>query len=168
MKIENCIAKDIDDILNLYEMAMSYQKIKGATIWGKIHANVVAHEIEEKRQWKMVIENKIVCVWTTTFSDAQIWQERNQDPAVYIHRIATHSDYRGQHLVQHIVNWAKQHALHHNKKWIRLDTVGNNQGLITYYQKCGFDFLGLVQLSETSDLPAHYHQALVSLFEMNI
>ncbi|MFP3835995.1 GNAT family N-acetyltransferase, partial [Chryseobacterium sp. SIMBA_028] len=85
--------------------------------------------------------------------------------AVYIHRIATNPDFRGQNLVQKIVEWGKQYALTNGKKFIRLDTVGDNPGLISYYTKCGFDFLGLSKLKDTAGLPAHYNNATVSLFE---
>lgn len=49
-----------------------------------------------------------------------------------------------------------------------MDTVGNNSGLISYYKKCGFDLLGLLQLKNTSGLPAHYENATVSLFQIQL
>ncbi|WP_308302160.1 hypothetical protein [Psychroflexus sp. MES1-P1E] len=49
-----------------------------------------------------------------------------------------------------------------------MDTVGENVGLINYYKKCGFDFLGLSILKETSELPAHYNNATVSLFQISV
>lgn len=49
-----------------------------------------------------------------------------------------------------------------------MDTVGNNPGLINYYTKCGFDFLGLLKLKNTKGLPAHYNNATVSLFQISI
>ena len=49
-----------------------------------------------------------------------------------------------------------------------MDTVGDNLGLINYYTKCGFDFLGLLKLKNTEGLPAHYDNAMVSLFQMKI
>jgi ribosomal protein S18 acetylase RimI-like enzyme len=102
------------------------------------------------------------------FSDPLIWAERNTDPAVYIHRIATNPACRGRNLVLQIVDWAKQYAITNNKKYIRLDTVGNNTGLIRHYQHCGFAFLGLFTLKTTAGLPAHYNNASVSLFELEV
>jgi hypothetical protein len=46
-----------------------------------------------------------------------------------------------------------------------MDTVGENHKLIEHYTACGFDFLGLSQLTNTDGLPEHYHNAVVSLFE---
>jgi hypothetical protein len=49
-----------------------------------------------------------------------------------------------------------------------LDTVGENQKLIEHYTSFGFNFLGLSQLTNTADLPKHYHNATVSLFELSV
>lgn len=67
-----------------------------------------------------------------------------------------------------IVEWSKQYALINQKIFIRLDNVGDNPGLISYYTKCGFKFLGLSKLQSTKGLPAHYDKATVSLFELKV
>jgi uncharacterized protein YfdQ (DUF2303 family) len=86
---------------------------------------------------------------------------------IYIHS-TTNPDFRGQNLVRSIVEWTKKHALDHKKNFIRMDTVGDNPGLISYYSKCGFDFLGLLKLQDTAGLPAHYQNATVSLFQIKL
>ena len=73
-----------------------------------------------------------------------------------------------KNLFLEIVKWAKDYAKANNKKFIRLDTVGENKGLINHYQKCGFRFLGLFKLTDTRGLPSHYHNASVSLFEISL
>jgi hypothetical protein len=67
-----------------------------------------------------------------------------------------------------IVDWAKIHAIANDKQFIRLDTVGENKGLIKHYTACGFKFLGLSKLKNTKGLPAHYENASVSLFELQV
>jgi GNAT superfamily N-acetyltransferase len=168
MDIQNATSTDIGEIFRLYKIATDFQKSKYIIHWPEFEVDLVQTEISENRQWKIIIDNKIACVWATTFNDPQIWEERNNDPAVYIHRIATNPEFRGQNLVGHIVVWAKQYALRNKKGFIRLDTVGENPGLITYYTKCGFDFLGLLKLQNTEGLPAHYDNATVSLFQIGL
>jgi GNAT superfamily N-acetyltransferase len=143
MEIKNSNIKDLEQILKLYEKARNLQLIKGAVLWPIFDESLIKKEISENRQWKIIIDNQIACVWATTFSDPQIWNERNIDPSIYIHRIATNPIYRGMNLVSEIVKWSKDFAKENAKQFIRLDTVGENMGLIEYYQKCGFDFLGL-------------------------
>jgi hypothetical protein len=67
-----------------------------------------------------------------------------------------------------IVEWAKIYTKENQKHFIRMDTVGDNSGLINYYTKCGFDFLGLLRLKNTEGLPAHYFNATVSLFQIDV
>ena len=62
--------------------------------------------------------------------------------------------------------WARDFARRYHKKFVRLDTVGENHGLIAHYTACGFTYLGLATLTDTAGLPAHYHNATVSLFEL--
>jgi RimJ/RimL family protein N-acetyltransferase len=142
--------------------------VKGAVLWPEFEQELIEMEIAENRQWKILINNQIACVWTTTFSDPQIWEERDEEPAVYIHRISTNPIFRGQNLVGEIVNWSKKYARENAKKYIRMDTVGENKGLINYYQKCGFEFLGLKKLKNTAGLPAHYSRDAVSLFQISL
>ncbi|WP_373425323.1 GNAT family N-acetyltransferase [Chryseobacterium lathyri] len=85
-----------------------------------------------------------------------------------MHRIATSPEFRGQNLVAEIVSWAKTYSKQNHKQFIRMDTVGENTPLINYYKKCGFDFLGLVKLGNTDGLPGHYHNAELSLFEIDL
>ena len=166
MTIRNSEIADINEIFRLYDIARDFQKTKGAVLWPQFDKKLIETEIAENRQWKLLIDNQIACVWAITFSDPDIWEERNADPSIYIHRIATNPIFRGQNLVEAIVKWSKRYADEHEKEFIRMDTVGENKGLINYYQKCGFDYLGLLKLKNTANLPAHYHNATVSLFQM--
>jgi hypothetical protein len=66
------------------------------------------------------------------------------------------------------VQWAKEYAQQTQKKYVRLDTIGENHGLIAHYTACGFTYLGLTRLTDTAGLPSHYHNATVSLFELPV
>lgn len=168
IQILNSNSSDINDIFRLYQIATDFQKTKFTVHWPQFDRVLIATEIAENRQWKMIIDHTIACIWATTFNDPQIWEAKNDDPAVYIHRIATNPDFRGQNLVAQIVAWAKNYAKENKKQFVRMDTVGDNTALINYYTKCGFDFLGLLKLKNTEGLPAHYNNATVSLFEITI
>ena len=168
MEILNSKAEDINEIFRLYKIASDYMKDRYIVYWPEFARSLVETEIKENRQWKMIIDGQVACVWATTFNDAQIWEERDNDPSVYIHRIATNPNFRGQNFVTKIVAWSKDYAKENKKNYIRLDTVGENKGLIEHYTKCGFDYLGLLKLQNTEGLPAHYNNAAVSLFEIKI
>ncbi|MDB9842556.1 GNAT family N-acetyltransferase [Polaribacter sp.] len=169
MTIKNSSISDIDAIFKQYLLASKYQQSKKKVIvWPNFDRKMVENEIAEKRQFQLLIDGEIACVWAITFSDPQIWEERNKDRAVYIHRIATNPEYRGNNFVHTIVKWAKTLAASEDLQFIRLDTLGENKKLIAHYKNVGFDFLGLFHLKDTSNLPEHYKKAAVSLFEINL
>ncbi|MDC6350447.1 GNAT family N-acetyltransferase [Zeaxanthinibacter sp. PT1] len=169
MQIENSTHADFDEIFRLYREASAYQRSKKTVVvWPDFDPDMVRTEIAENRQWKLLFNGQIACVWATTFTDEQIWEERNADPAVYIHRIAVNPDFRGHNFVQTIVDWAHDYAGEHGKRYIRLDTLGDNQRLIQHYKDCGFDFLGMFTMQDTSGLPDHYHGEKVALFEIEL
>jgi ribosomal protein S18 acetylase RimI-like enzyme len=168
MNIQNSTIKDVLEILRLYKQARELQSKINMVTWPEFSVEMIVKEIQEKKQFKLIINNKIACVWAIAFSDLLIWEEKNNDAAIYIHRIATNKEFRGNNFVKNIVNWSKEYAKNSKSKYIRLDTVGENIGLINHYKKCGFNFLGLCKLKETNGLPAHYKNATVSLFEIEI
>jgi len=169
MTIVNSNEQDIPEIFRLYKLASDFQKIKfPGNRWPKFERSLIENEVEEARQFKLLIENKIACIWAITFSDPQIWEGSENDSAIYIHRIATNPEFRGENFVKIIVDWAKNFAKSHDNKFIRMDTCGNNKKLINHYTKCGFEFLGLKKLNNTSSLPSHYHNAEVCFFEFKV
>ena len=169
MQIENSVAADISEIFRLYGIASGYQRSKKTVVvWPEFDRKLVEREISENRQWKLIIDGEIACVWATTFSDEQIWEERNADAAVYIHRIATNPDFRGRDFVSIVTNWAKVYARSNDKDFVRLDTLGNNVRLIEHYKSAGFTFLGMFDLKDTKGLPDHYHNVPACLFEIKL
>ena len=123
MEIKNSQMEDLNKIFDLYKIATDFQKMKSVVPWPEFDQELVKKEISEKRQWKIVIDNQIACIWATTENDPQIWEERNEDPAIYIHRISTHPDFKGRGLVNEIVTWSRDFAKEKNKKYVRMDTV---------------------------------------------
>ena len=167
IKIKNSTVPDIASIFELYAIATSFQKQKfPGNQWPIFSRTLVETEVKENRQWKLLINGELACIWAITFSDPQIWEESNDDSAIYIHRIATTPTYRGQHLVTTMVEWAKAYCAERQIAFIRMDTCGNNKRLISHYEKCGFTFLGISKLKNSEGLPSHYHDADVCFFEI--
>jgi predicted GNAT family N-acyltransferase len=169
MIIKNSDSNDIPEIFRLYKLATDFQKVKfPSNQWPEFEQALIATEITENRQFKLLIDNQIACIWAITYSDPQIWENSEKDAAIYIHRIATNPEFRGNNCVQKIVDWAKIYANQQNKQFIRMDTCGKNDSLINHYTSCGFSYLGIKKLKNTSELQAHYHDADVCFFELNL
>ena len=168
MKIEPSVHEDIPSILELYRSAADYQRHNGYNVWHEFAPELIANEIAHHRHFKITEGNAIACVFTICYSDPVIWEEKDKDPAVYLHRIATNPAFKGQGMMRLIQKWAAQHALDNKKKFIRMDTWGDNENLKAYYEKCGFDFAGRRVLPDPNPLPAHYWGISLCLFEINV
>jgi ribosomal protein S18 acetylase RimI-like enzyme len=168
MEIVKSTNQDIEAIFKLYDAATAHQKTVGSLQWQGFERSMVEQTIKDGLQWQIVIDGEVACVFTLTLNDPLIWEEKDEDPAVYIHRIATNPKYRGKHFVKHIVEWVKQYAADHNKAYVRLDTGSGNDKLNDYYISCGFTYLGVTKLKNTEGLPLHYKEGSFSLFEIKL
>jgi len=168
MEITNCTAKDIDTIFEFYDAAVAYQKTKFYKHWQGFEKSLIEKEIRENRQYKIVVDGSIVCIFAITFNDPVIWGEKDKDPAMYIHRIVTHPAFRGNNCVKNIVDWAIDFGQKNAIQFVRLDTWGDNQKLINHYTNCGFTFLGISEKISDETLPKHYDCISLSLFEIVI
>jgi ribosomal protein S18 acetylase RimI-like enzyme len=168
MKFLNSDTEDFGEIFRLYDAAIEFQKTVFDKSWLPFDREMISKEIAEKRHWKILIDEKIACIFSVTFSDELIWKEKNSDAAIYIHRIVTNPEFRGQKFVPKITDWAIDYTKAIGKKFVRMDTWGDNQKLIDYYTACGFEFLGLVEPTRSAELPKHYEGISLSLFEIKI
>lgn len=169
MTITNSTLNDIPEIFKLYKLATDYQKITfPGNVWPEFDQDFIATEVVENRQFKIIIDNKIACIWAITFNDADIWEEKENEDAIYLHRIATNPDFRGNNFVKIIADWSEKFGKKENKKFIRMDTCGQNDRLINHYKNAGFNFLGIKRLKNSSQLQAHYQNAEVCFFEIEL
>ena len=168
MKIQNSAISDLPKIFELYSIATDYMKSKNEVCWPEFSKDLIIEEIETFRQWKLLINEEIACVWATALNDELIWGNENNEPSVYLHRIASNPNFRGQNLVKQIVNWADNYCVANKLKYVRMDTVGLNRGLISHYEKLGFHFLGTKKLDNVAHLPDHYGEGPVCLFQREV
>lgn len=142
---------------------------KGINLWPEFERDLIEQEIKENRHWKITEGKNIACIFSVVYDDPIIWEEKNKEPSVYLHRITTDPAFKGKGMMQLIIDWAKEHAKQKNLKFIRMDTWGDNESLKKYYLDCGFTYLGKKKLPEINSLPQHYWWGTVlSLFEIKI
>ncbi len=168
MLILNSSLKDLTIIFRLYDLATAYQKSKSNNHWQPFSPQLIETEIKEQRHWKIVKDETIVCIFSTSTDDSLIWGEKDNASSLYLHRIATDPNHRGSNYVPLILEWVKANARRTGIKFIRLDTFSKNQKLVDYYLKCGFTLLRVVTLKKSKYLPKHYHNAMLGLFIIRI
>ncbi len=75
--------------------------------------------------------------------DRQIWGEKADDHAAYVHRLAIRTKYHGQGLGGQILGWAEDESVRTGKAYVRLDCMADNEALNQYYQRFGFVHQGV-------------------------
>lgn len=168
MKITNSTIEDIDEIFKIYDTATAYQKTVNNKSWSGFERTLVEKEIIENRHFKIMEGDDMACTFVITFSDTIIWKNSDEDKAIYLHRIATHPNFRGRSYMKKIVEWSKAYAKENEFSFIRMDTHSGNEKLNTHYINSGFTYKGIGSIEWTSDLPEHYKEGPFSLFEMKL
>lgn len=168
MEIKNSSIADIPVIFSLYRAAVNYQRKNGYNLWPEFEQTLIAQEIAEKRLWKIIDGNDIACTFSVAYNDPLIWEEKDKEPSVYLHRIATNPLFKGRGIMQLITGWAIEHAKQQHKQFVRMDTWGDNESLKKYYVGCGFTYLKQRPMPAQSSLPQHYWGLTLSLFEIKV
>ena len=168
MKIVNATSKDLETLMSLYEDAIAHQKAVSDLVWIGFDKAMVLKEIEENRQWKIMIDGTVACVFMTARNDRAIWDEKDADAAIYIHRISTNPDFRGRGFVKLITNWAIDYAKANSIDYVRLDTWQDNARLHSIYQNAGYAYVGKKVIIPSADLPKHYWGTTLGLFEIKV
>ena len=168
MQILNSTTDDLVTIFELYDAAIVHQKAVSNMHWLPFDIPMVEAEVAQKRQWKIVVEGQVACIFLVAYSDPAIWGEKDADPSIYLHRIVTNPAFRGRNFVAEIVRWASAHGNLLNKKYIRLDTWAGNLRLKEHYMQCGFRFLGNAPPADPAALPSHYSGILLGFYEIEL
>jgi GNAT superfamily N-acetyltransferase len=164
----NCTTDDIDTIFHFYDDAIAFQKTVFNKHWKGFDRHVIEAEVHEGKHWKIMKGAQVACVFEAQLGDPLIWKEKDKDPSIYLHRIVSHSQFRGSNFLQKIIEWAKDFAKANSLKYIRLDTWGDNPSLISYYVKSGFEHVGFSIPDNPGNLPKHYDAISLALFELKV
>ena len=166
IQIVNSSLEDLATIFSFYDHAIAHQKEVSNKHWQGFDEQLITQEIAEQRQYKILVDGTVGCVFAVTFNDPQIWEERDLEPSIYIHRIVTHPNFRGLGFVKLITNWALDYAKAKQLQYVRMDTWADNEKLVSYYKSFGFSDAGIIKIGANSGLPKHYEGIILQLFEI--
>jgi ribosomal protein S18 acetylase RimI-like enzyme len=168
IKIINTIPSDWDKIMELFQKVMELQGKNGYKVWAEIDEAGLKKDIENGLQYKVIRNGDFLCIFSVQFRDPFIWQERDKDDAIYLHRIVGNPDFKGQKQFEKVLNWAKQYALRNNLKYVRMDTWADNTKIIDYYKSFGFEFIGTHRTGNEPGLPIQNRNLEVALLEIDL
>jgi ribosomal protein S18 acetylase RimI-like enzyme len=159
---------DLPFIYWMFDEAAAYQQKNNYPVLKDYDKSVLAEDIQLSRQYKILIDDQIACIFSVCDSDELFWREKEKNNAIYLHRIVVNPYHKGQKQFQKILDWAIQHAKEKRRRFIRLDTWANNPNIIAYYQSFGFKWIEDYTTPDTEELPASHRNLSLALLEMEI
>jgi ribosomal protein S18 acetylase RimI-like enzyme len=168
MEITKTTQDDLETMRRMWDDALTFQKESGNPVWPEFPEDIILNEMESELNYKLTTGNKILCYFSVSFSDPLIWDEMERGDALYLHRGVTASEFRGLGLTRFVFEWARVKARLINRKYIRIDTWGSNKELINYYIRAGFRHIGYKQMGESPELPSHYNNMKLAIFETDV
>ncbi len=152
MIITNTSNDDFDVICHLFDEAIKYQQRNHYPAWPTYDQKFLLSDIENKKQFKIVQDDQISCIFSICYSDRIIWRGRDDKRALYLHRIVTNPVFKGNELFKEVLSWAKMHAVEKGLDFIRMDTWADNPSIIKYYKQFGFDVVGNLTTPHSHEL----------------
>lgn len=168
IKIINTTKEDLPLIHWLFEQTMKMQGENGYKVWGTIDKVGLETDIKNNLQYKILKDDNILCIFTIQHNDPLIWRDRDKNNAIYLHRIVANPNFRGRRLFEKVLIWAKQFALQHKLKFIRMDTWADNKKLIDYYKSFGFSLIEIYKTNNSPKLPIQNQNLTVALLELKL
>jgi ribosomal protein S18 acetylase RimI-like enzyme len=166
--IENTALSDLEFIYELFDHSIQYQESKGVSVWRGYDKSALVRDVENKNQYKIILDSQIAIVYSVCYADKIIWREREKGDSIYLHRIVVNPAFKGQKLFGLILDWTIQHAKQKGLRFVRMDTWANNPTIIDYYKSFGFTFMGNYTTPDSLELPSHNRNSTLALLELEL
>ena len=167
-KIENTTSADLQVVYDLFELSIIYQEKKGYPVWKNYDKSALVKDVNNKNQYKIVIDEQISMVYSVCYSDKILWRQMENGDAIYLHRIVVDPRFKGQRMFGIILEWAIQHAKSKGFKFIRMDTWADDPNIINYYKGFGFYFIEDFNTPDIPELPVHNRNIPLALLEYRV
>jgi GNAT superfamily N-acetyltransferase len=166
--VRNTEMGDLLQIFELFDRSIEYQEKKGYPVWRNYDKNAIVKDIDQKNQYKVLIDSRIAMVFSVCYSDKVIWRDLERGDSVYLHRIVVNPEFKGQKLFGAILKWVTEHAQQKGLSSIRMDTWAANPTIIDYYKSFGFSFVENYTTPDTQELPVHNRNLALTLLEYKL
>jgi len=164
-EIRHTTPEDLASVYELFEHSIVYQERHGYPAWKNYDKGAIVRDIENGHQYKIMIDGTIALVFSVAYSDKVIWREMDQGESIYLHRIVTNPQFKGQRLFGQILAWCHQHIREKGLRSIRMDTWADNPTIIQYYRSFGFEVVDNFTTPNSVELPLHNRNLALTLLE---
>jgi len=168
IEIVQTTTEDLDTVFLLFKQVTRAQSKDGYKVWSSVDKETLERDVEERRQYKIVKGDDILCLFSMLSSDPFIWRGRENGDAIYLHRIVANPDFKGQKQFEKVLVWAIQYAHQNDIKFIRMDPWADNEKLIDYYKSFGFEFIENYKTPDIPELPRQNRNLDHALLELKV
>lgn len=159
---------DLKQIFAFFEHSIDYQEKRGYPVWRNYDKQAIVNDIENKMQFKVVVDGEMAMVFSIRYNDKVIWRSLDQGDSIYLHRIVVNPTFKGQRLFGTILNWAIEQCRQNGLSNVRMDTWAANPTIINYYKGFGFKFVENYTTPDSIELPVHNRNLALTLLEYQI
>ena len=159
---------DLGLIFQLFEHSIGYQEKKGYPVWRDYDKNAIIRDIENRNQYKVVVDGATLIVFSVCYTDKVIWRALDKGESIYLHRIVVNPEFKGQKLFGTILDWVIEHSKRKGLRSIRMDTWAANPTIINYYKNFGFVFIENYTTPDSKELPVHNRNLALTLLEYRL
>jgi ribosomal protein S18 acetylase RimI-like enzyme len=167
-EILNTEKSDLDFIYHLFDEAIAYQERNNFPVWPGYDKEILRKGIDYFLQYKFVRNNQIGYVFSICYNDKIIWGDKDNNDAIYLHRMVVNPKFKGNKLFGDILQWVMSHPKQNNLRFVRMDTWANNPSIITYYKSFGFKVVGYFKMPDTEELPIQQRNNDIVLLEVEL
>ena len=167
-QIENTEPDDLEFIFSLFDQSISYQQKNGYPDWKNYDRSALRNDMENKNQYKIIIDAETGIVFSVGYTDKLIWRGRDKGDAIYLHRIVVNPSCKGRKLFGAILDWAICHVEQKGFDFIRMDTWAANENIIRYYESFGFAVVENYTTPNTTELPVQNRNLAMTLLEYKL
>jgi ribosomal protein S18 acetylase RimI-like enzyme len=168
VEVINTEVNDLGQIFELFEHSINYQEKKGYPVWRNYDKNSIIKDIEDKNQFKVVVDSKTAIVFSVRYTDKVIWRDLDKGNSIYLHRIVVNPEFKGQKLFGTILDWVIEHSKQKGLSSIRMDTWAANPTIIKYYRSFGFTIIENYTTPDSEELPVHNRNLALTLLEYKL
>jgi GNAT superfamily N-acetyltransferase len=139
--------KDLSTIQSILQDASAWLQSKGSDQWQRpLKIERIENDLENGSVYLGEIDGKPVATITVDDrADPDFWSSEDcPEQALYLHRMAVRSAYRGKGLGDLLIQHAEQLAKESGRSKLRLDAWRTNKGLQRYYAMHGWTYVRTV------------------------
>ena len=156
MNFRKATKNDVNNILNIIDMAKEYLKSQDIDQWQNGYPNkeVIEEDIEKNIAYVSEIDGKISGYMAIVFENdpnySEIFEGKwlSDKPYSTIHRIALDTSFRGQSLSAKMIEFAEKLTVEKGYPSMRIDTHNDNKVMQKLISKSGYIYCGIIYVAD--------------------